>query len=88
MPGLVPTRARILAERECLQKDKEGDEVDQGLFLSQVLSSKRRLSDAKAMKIAETLGMGGRESRFFRLLVRRDTARSDSLRTATGPVAD
>jgi thioesterase DpgC len=38
VPGLVPTRARILAERECLQKDKEGDEVDQGLFLSQVLS--------------------------------------------------
>jgi thioesterase DpgC len=38
VPGLVPTRARIQAERENLQKDKEGDEVDQGLFLSQVLS--------------------------------------------------
>jgi thioesterase DpgC len=38
VPGLVPTRSQILAERERLQKDKEGYEVDQGLFLSQVLS--------------------------------------------------
>ena len=34
----------ILAERERLQKDKDGHEVDQGLFLSQVLS--HRLSGA------------------------------------------
>jgi thioesterase DpgC len=38
VPGLVPTRAAVLAERQRLQKDKEGHEVDQGLFLSQVLS--------------------------------------------------
>ena len=38
VPGLVPTRAAVLADRERLQKDKEGYEVDQGLFLSQVLS--------------------------------------------------
>ena len=38
VPGLVPTRAAILAERARLQKDKDGHEVDQGLFLSQVLS--------------------------------------------------
>src|SRR5579859_5252872 len=38
VPGLVPTRAMVMAERERLQKDKEGHEVDQGLFLSQVLS--------------------------------------------------
>jgi len=38
VPGLVPTRADVLAERTRLQKDKEGHEVDQGLFLSQVLS--------------------------------------------------
>ena len=38
VPGLVPTRATILAERARLQKDKDGHEVDQGLFLSQVLS--------------------------------------------------
>jgi thioesterase DpgC len=36
--GLVPVREKILAERERKQKDKEGYEVDQGLFLSQVLS--------------------------------------------------
>jgi (3,5-dihydroxyphenyl)acetyl-CoA 1,2-dioxygenase len=38
VPGLVPTRAQIQAEREHPQKDKEGWEVDQGLFLSYVLS--------------------------------------------------
>jgi (3,5-dihydroxyphenyl)acetyl-CoA 1,2-dioxygenase len=38
VPGLVPTREAVLGERERLQKDKEGYEVDQGLFLSQVLS--------------------------------------------------
>jgi thioesterase DpgC len=38
VPGLVPTRAQIQAEREHQQKDKEGYEVDQGLFLSYVLS--------------------------------------------------
>src|SRR5207245_903678 len=37
-PGLVPTRATVLAERELLQKDKEGLEIDQGIFLSQILS--------------------------------------------------
>lgn len=49
-------------------------------FLSQVLHGKRRLSDAKAIKIAHTLGMEERESRYFRLLVRRDTAKSEALR--------
>ena len=38
MPGLVPTRDQIRAERTLQQKDKEGHEVDQGLFLCQVLS--------------------------------------------------
>jgi thioesterase DpgC len=38
VPGLVPTREQIRAEREHQQKDKEGYEVDQGLFLSYVLS--------------------------------------------------
>jgi thioesterase DpgC len=38
VPGLVPTRTQIAAERERLQKDKEGYEVDQGVFLSYVLS--------------------------------------------------
>ena len=38
VPGLVPTREQVLAERQFKQKDKDGHEVDQGLFLSQVLS--------------------------------------------------
>jgi thioesterase DpgC len=38
VPGLVPTRAQIDQERQHLQKDKEGYEVDQGIFLSYTLS--------------------------------------------------
>jgi thioesterase DpgC len=38
VPGLVPTREQIAAERERPQKDKEGYEIDQGVFLSYVLS--------------------------------------------------
>ena len=41
IPGLVPTREQIRAEREHQQKDKEGYEVDQGLLLSYVLSDQR-----------------------------------------------
>jgi (3,5-dihydroxyphenyl)acetyl-CoA 1,2-dioxygenase len=38
VPGLVPSRLTITAERQRLQKHKEGYEIDQGLFLAQVLS--------------------------------------------------
>ncbi|MBV9546643.1 MAG: enoyl-CoA hydratase/isomerase family protein [Chloroflexi bacterium] len=38
VPGLVPTREQVRADRERLQKDKEGFEIDQGVFLAQVLS--------------------------------------------------
>jgi (3,5-dihydroxyphenyl)acetyl-CoA 1,2-dioxygenase len=40
-PGLTPTRAAVAAERTRLQKDKDGDEIDQGLFLSQILAHPR-----------------------------------------------
>jgi (3,5-dihydroxyphenyl)acetyl-CoA 1,2-dioxygenase len=40
-PGLTPMREAVLAERELLQKDKEGLEIDQGIFLSRVLSHPR-----------------------------------------------
>jgi (3,5-dihydroxyphenyl)acetyl-CoA 1,2-dioxygenase len=41
-PGLVPTRAAVLAERGLAQKDKDaGLELDQGLFLSKVLDDPR-----------------------------------------------
>ena len=40
-PGLVPTRAQVQAERALLQKDKDGAEIDQGVFLSHVLARPR-----------------------------------------------
>jgi (3,5-dihydroxyphenyl)acetyl-CoA 1,2-dioxygenase len=38
-PGLVPTPEQLAAERGTRQADKEGREIDQGLFLSRVLGS-------------------------------------------------
>jgi (3,5-dihydroxyphenyl)acetyl-CoA 1,2-dioxygenase len=38
VPGLVPARSMVMADREHLQQDKEGYEIDQGLLLSQILS--------------------------------------------------
>lgn len=40
-PGLVPTRERMAAERRLCQADKEGWEIDQGVFFHQVLRSPR-----------------------------------------------
>ena len=41
-PGLVPTRAAVLAERAHAQPDKDaGEELDQGLFFWKVLESER-----------------------------------------------
>lgn len=37
-PGLVPTREQIAEERRSLQKDKDGLEIDQGVFVAQLLS--------------------------------------------------
>jgi thioesterase DpgC len=38
VPGLVPTRAQVAAERELLQKDKQGLEIAQGALLGQWLA--------------------------------------------------
>ncbi|TFW29132.1 (3,5-dihydroxyphenyl)acetyl-CoA 1,2-dioxygenase DpgC [Duganella callida] len=38
-PGLTPTRATIAAERTALQGDKEGYEIDQGIFFAEVLAA-------------------------------------------------
>jgi len=38
IPGLTPTRAQVAAQSEKMQADKDGIEVDQGLFLSRVLA--------------------------------------------------
>jgi (3,5-dihydroxyphenyl)acetyl-CoA 1,2-dioxygenase len=40
-PDLLPTRAAIDEERELLQKDKQGLEIDQGVFLAHVLAHPR-----------------------------------------------
>jgi thioesterase DpgC len=39
VPGLVPTRAQVAAESALLQRDKDGLEIDQGIFVSAVLAS-------------------------------------------------
>jgi thioesterase DpgC len=41
VPGLVPTAQQIAAEEGCLQRDKSGLEIDQGLFLAAMLASPR-----------------------------------------------
>jgi thioesterase DpgC len=41
VPGLVPTREEVDFEAPCLQRDKDGVEIDQGLFLAHVLSRPR-----------------------------------------------
>jgi (3,5-dihydroxyphenyl)acetyl-CoA 1,2-dioxygenase len=38
-PGLVPTKAQLDAERERAQSDKEGREIDQGIFIRGLLRS-------------------------------------------------
>jgi thioesterase DpgC len=57
-PELLPTRAAIDAERELLQKDKQGLEIDQGVFLAHVLAHPRcgpHLVHAMAQPTAEAL---------------------------------
>ncbi|WSQ12849.1 enoyl-CoA hydratase/isomerase family protein [Streptomyces sp. NBC_01231] len=39
LPGLVPTRAQMADERRLVQAEKEGREIDQGLFCGAVLGS-------------------------------------------------
>jgi thioesterase DpgC len=38
VPGLVPTQRQVTAESHVMQSEKDGVEVDQGIFLSQVLA--------------------------------------------------
>jgi thioesterase DpgC len=38
-PGLLPTRAAIALERQSLQCDKEGYEIDQGIFFSELFAA-------------------------------------------------
>jgi thioesterase DpgC len=41
VPGLTPTREQLTAEMSKLQRDKDGLEIDQGIFLAHVLASER-----------------------------------------------
>jgi (3,5-dihydroxyphenyl)acetyl-CoA 1,2-dioxygenase len=57
-PDLLPSRAAIDAERELPQKDKQGLEIDQGVFLAHVLAHPRcgpHLVHAMAQPRAEAL---------------------------------
>ena len=59
-PDLLPSRAAIDAERELLQKDKQGLEIDQGVFLAHVLAHPRcgpHLVHAMAQPRAEALAL-------------------------------
>jgi thioesterase DpgC len=58
LPGLVPDTAALAQESERLLMDKDGLEVDQGIFLSHVLghsSASRHLCHAMLLPRAETL---------------------------------
>ncbi len=39
VPGLTPTATQVAAEAELLQRDKDGVEIDQGIFLAHVLAN-------------------------------------------------
>jgi thioesterase DpgC len=41
-PGLVPAAAEVERERELPQKDKDGVEIDQGIFLAHILADRLR----------------------------------------------
>jgi thioesterase DpgC len=60
VPGLVPEAREIAAEEGFLQKDKEGLEIDQGLFLAAVLRSEpsgRHLCHAMLLPRQEAIAL-------------------------------
>jgi thioesterase DpgC len=59
VPGLTPTSAQVAAESACLQRDKEGLEIDHGIFVSATLANPgtgRHLCHAMLLPHAETAG--------------------------------
>jgi len=57
VPGLTPPRAQVAAEAQLLQRDKDGVEIDQGIFLAHVLASEstgRHLCHAMLLPRRET----------------------------------
>lgn len=58
LPGLTPTQAQVDAELALMQRDKEGHEIDQGIFVSSVLADPRagtHLCHAMLLPRAEAL---------------------------------
>jgi thioesterase DpgC len=41
VPGLVPTREDVAAESELMQRDKDGVEIDQGIFFANILARRK-----------------------------------------------
>jgi thioesterase DpgC len=69
VPGLAPTRSQVAAEGALIQRDKEGHEIDQGIFVSSVLANPRvgrhlchamLLPHAKTAERLSDLGRNGR----------------------------
>ncbi|WP_405868902.1 (3,5-dihydroxyphenyl)acetyl-CoA 1,2-dioxygenase DpgC [Streptomyces sp. NBC_01515] len=59
-PGLVPTAERLATERGRPQAEKEGDEIDQGIFFRAILNSPsagRHLLDAMLRPTSRALGL-------------------------------
>jgi thioesterase DpgC len=57
LPGLTPTAAQVAAEASLLQSEKDGVEIDQGIFLAHVLASEtagRHLCHAMLLPRPET----------------------------------
>ena len=65
-PDLLPTRAEIDAERELPQKDKQGLEIDQGIFFAHVLAHPRCGPHLHARDVAAEAGGARRASTAFR----------------------
>ena len=62
VPGLTPTRKQVDAESALLQSEKDGVEVDQGIFLAQVLAvpaTGMHLCEAMLIPKQEALERGG-----------------------------
>jgi thioesterase DpgC len=64
--GLVPTRAQVAAETALAQKDKDGAEIDQGIFLAHILAlpdAGRHLCHAMLLPRAESAEFAQKLSR-------------------------
>ena len=92
VPGLTPTREEVAAEAALNQGDKDGLEIDQGIFLAHVLASERagpHLCHAMLLPRPESAELAaaarGRRRRRPRPGARRAAAARRSMLTASNP---